>query len=243
MRTFQRWMFRALWLSACVAFIAAVVISKLYWGYWLARPALDPRILEAHRYLGVSFIDAAPQAGVPLAFVEDPATSVSEELRRYRQDDYTFGESRVLDALDMHGALDTLPLKRTVELHTLLELIQGTGALVEAEPGYAESGTRLHGLALEAEGRDGRRLLFLGLHGGQVSNDHYPTYEFLFQAAPGTERFELVSVNQWFFDVAGIEGAEWYALFLFFFPFLLVVSCLSLAAYAVLRRWGPLRAR
>jgi hypothetical protein len=230
-------MLRTLALSACVAFVAAVTFSKVYWGYWLWRPTLDSRILEVRRYLGVSFIEAEPQAGVPLAFVEDPETSVSEELERYRRDDYTYGDKRVLEVLDTRGALSTLPLKRTVELHTLLALIQGTDALAEPEPGYAPRGSRLYGLALEAEGHDGSRLLFLGLHGGEVSNDHYPAYEFLFQAPPGTERFEQVSVNRWFIDVAGVEGAEWYFVFLFFFPLLVLVSWLGLGVYAVFR-WG-----
>jgi hypothetical protein len=81
----------------------------------------------------------------------------------------------------------------------------------------------ISGLALEAEDADGRRLLFVGLGSGQVSNDHYPRYEFLFAAAPGTDRFELISRNRWFVDIAGVEGFEWYVVYPFFFVAALVL--------------------
>jgi hypothetical protein len=138
----------------------------------------------------------------------------------------------VLDVLDKSGAqVDALPLKRTVELGELYELIQSSGVLVEPDQGYEERSAWMYGLALEAEGRDGSRLLFLELLGGEVSNDHHPAYELLFRAAPGTARFQLVSVNQWFFDVAGIEGMEWYVMFSFFFPLSLVLSWIGLIAF------------
>jgi hypothetical protein len=51
----NHWALRALWLSIGAAFLAAVTISRIYWGYWLWRPSMDTRILEARRYVGLSF--------------------------------------------------------------------------------------------------------------------------------------------------------------------------------------------
>ena len=54
-------------------------------------------------------------------------------------------------------------------------------------------------------GQDGRPLLFLGVRGRQVSNDHYPYYEFLFATnSPGAPP-TLLSSQRFYYDVAGIR--------------------------------------
>jgi hypothetical protein len=232
----DHWAVRALWLSIGAAFLAAVMISRVYWGYWLWRPSMDTRILEARRYVGLAFFEAARRDAGPLGFVDLTSSTVRDSLQRYRQDEYTAGSRRVLHMLDLQGKVDAIPLKRTVELRTLSDLIQGSGALVKPSPGYEERNTFMRGLAVEAEGHDGRRLLFVGLFRGEVSNDHFPLYELLFEAAPGTDRFQLVSATQWFIDIAGIEGLEWPFMFLGFLPISLVIFLLSLGTYTAVHR-------
>lgn len=198
----HHWVVRPLWLSISAAVLAAVTVSRVYWGYWLWIPSMDTRILEAQRYVGIAFS----------------------------------GWLRVLHMLDLQGKLEAIPLKRTVELRTLSELVQGSGARVKPSPGYEACNTFTRGLAVEAEGHDGRRLLFVGLVCGQVSNDHYPLYEFLFEAAPGAERYQRVSTTQWFINVAGIE---WHVMFLGFLPISLVIFLLSLEFYTAVHRSKP----
>jgi hypothetical protein len=235
----DHWAVRALWLSIGAAFLAAVTISRIYWGYWLWRPSMDTRILEARRYVGFSFFGSGRADQGPPGFVDLASETVPDALQSYRRDAYTSGWSRVLHMLDLQGKLDAIPLKRTVELHTLSGLIQGSGVLVKPSPGYEESSTFTSGLALEAEGYDGRRLLFVGLFRGQVSNDHYPLYEILFEAAPGTDRFQLVSDTQWFIDIAGIEGLEWHIMFVFFLPISLAVFLFILGTLGNQSRGRP----
>src|SRR5262249_2342474 len=160
------------------------------------------RILEARHYGGVAFFTTGDPAKGPSAWMDQNDTSVSKELEHYLGDTYTCGQRRVLQALDTRGVLGTLPRKKLAEPPPISELVQTTGALIKPDPGYERWGAWISGLALEAEDADGRRLLFVGLGSGQVSNDHYPRYEFLFAAAPGTDRFELISRNRWFVDIA-----------------------------------------
>jgi hypothetical protein len=228
----DHWAVRALWLSIGAAFFAAVTISRIYWGYWLWKPSMDTRILEARRYVGLAFFGSARADQGPPGFVDSASHTVRDELQSYRRDEYTQGALRVLHMLDLQGKLDAIPLKRTVELRILSDLIQGSGALVKPSPGYEERSTFTRGLALEAEGHDGRRLLFIGLFRGEVSNDHFPLYELLFEAAPGTDRFQLVSDTQWFIDVAGIEGLEWHWMFLGLLPISLIIFLGGAAAQA-----------
>lgn len=223
----------AVGLAAVLALIAASAVSKSYWGYWFSRPSLDSRIVEARRYVGVAFLKTGGESKRPLAWVDEDDATVSQALKLYQDDAYTYGHQRVLQALDTRGILGALPRQKLVELPPISDLVQTTGALIKPDPGYETSGARIFGLALQAEDANGRRLLFVGLQGGQVANDHYPTYEFLFAAAPGTDRFELVSRNRWFIDIAGIEGAEWYILFPFFFVAALVLVFAGVAIIVV----------
>lgn len=93
-------------------------------------------------------------------------------------------------------------------------LIQSSGALVEPESGY--SGGLYRGLMLSGRTRSDETLLWIGMHGSQVSNDHYPQYEFLLRQERSAQAWELVHDGHFFYDVAGIEGLEWHV----GFPFL-----------------------
>ena len=63
---------------------------------------------------------------------------------------------------------------------------------------------------VDAADRLGRRLLFLGLTGGEESNDHHPYYELLFRGQAGASDLSFARGQRFFYDVAGMEGFEWY---------------------------------
>jgi hypothetical protein len=90
----------------------------------------------------------------------------------------------------------------------LVALMTGSGILAESETGYEPW---REGRAQVAEGWDasGARLVFIGMRGAQVSNDHYPYYELLFREPVPGDGLHLVSSQRFFFDVAGLEGFEW----------------------------------
>lgn len=77
---------------------------------------------------------------------------------------------------------------------------------------------QLNGIITEFITEDNEKYIFAGLNGGQVSNDHYPKYEFLF--AENNNQYELIKKQRFYTDIAGIEGLE-YANLSPFFSFLL----------------------
>jgi hypothetical protein len=125
------------------------------------------------------------------------------------RDPYYCLDERVLQHLHKGGLLDPLaPGMSDAELDPVLARLVATGCLVEAESGYPDK-LQLRGTAFQLTGEGGTEYLLVAVHGLQVSNDHYPYYEFLFsERGPGD--LELLSVHQFFFDIAGMEGFEWY---------------------------------
>ena len=87
---------------------------------------------------------------------------------------------------------------------------------------------------VEAQGRDGRPLLFIGVRGGEVSNDHHPYYEFLFSNESSGGNLKLLSSQRFYYDVAGMEGMEW-PVFLMVFAFLGLIPTLPVQGF-LLRR-------
>ena len=93
-------------------------------------------------------------------------------------------------------------------LARLYSVLARTGRLEAGEPGY-DRAKDLRGVVIEAEGAGGEPLVFVGVQGGEVSNDHYPYYRFLFSGPGPRRRQSLLSAQRFYFDVAGIEGMEW----------------------------------
>jgi hypothetical protein len=110
----------------------------------------------------------------------------------------------------------------------LYSLLEKSDLLEEGRPGYARA-KELDGVVIEAIGADGTPLVFVGVRGGEVSNDHYPYYEFLYSGQLGGGWMELLSADHSYFDVAGIEGIEWPE----FFLIILVLELLPLAIVMV----------
>ncbi len=92
-------------------------------------------------------------------------------------------------------------------------MIRATGILATPEKGYNDSDL-LHGIVVDAVDKSGRRLVFLGLQGMQLSNDHFPYYEMVFSIRPGMPELSYVRGQRFFYDWAGIEGLEWFGIWL-----------------------------
>jgi hypothetical protein len=181
---------RILLAGALMALTGAMLISRWYWGYYLAPASVDERILSARRYLAFTPIVAAPSTEQPTRVEVDPKRNALWYLSQYREDPYYFPMGRVLEDISRRTSIDALPPRSEKELEDLLSWVKATGRLVPPHPGYAPMKS-LYGLVLDAEGPEGERLVFVAFHSGEVSNDHYPHYEFLF-AAPRIGGIEAV---------------------------------------------------
>lgn len=187
-----------------MAFIGSVVWSHAYWGYFLNRP----NIFSDHshlRFSAASFVQLDAESGS----VSDVSSDRSSDCPPEWDSDMP---TCVLVRLVANGPGG--PPAATVDRQVLARVaedVMGSGLVVSGEAGYFRA-RELHGVV--AVGRDdgGRDLVLAYFTGGEVSNDHHPAYQFVFSSAGDGE---LTTIDQaWhFFDVAGIEGVEWPAVF------------------------------
>ncbi len=219
--------------TLALAFLAAIVISKGLWGYYLYRPLLDRRIAWARKVVSVTMVETAPgRDGRTL--IPDTSFSIDQRIAYGRQDDYyNLGERALIALKEANRLPDAPPSMNPDRLARLYNLLERTGRLEAGEPGY-DHAKDLRGVVIEAEGSDGQPLLFVGVQGGEVSNDHHPYYEFLFSGPNPAGAWKLLSAQRFYFDVAGIEGMEWPVSFVGFSALGLVVSIpVTLLAMAV----------
>lgn len=222
-----------------IALLAAIITSNIYWGYYFRRPAVDQRIVNVDRIISITPVEVNdPNLRTPEFIVEPQYSlggifgrkidgSIHSLVEAGRADEYYCLTERVLVALDDAELLsDPHPTLGDQEVSSLYALVSSTGVLVT-------SAEHLSGIVVETVDHHEHSLLFLGLTGGAVSNDHYPYYEFLFERRSNGVT-ELLSYNRFFFDVAGMEGTEWGTFFLvYLMPTSVVAALIILAVLGV----------
>jgi hypothetical protein len=191
-------------------FLAAIWINHLMWGYYVTRPGLDRRIALARQIESVTRVETRSDLSGHREFFGVPVVDVDGFIQVHPQEgDYYVLEGRVLRALKDRQILppeaQEMPSSR---LRGLYQVLNESGRLEDGEPGY-DHAKELSGIVVEAIGRDGRPLLFVGVRGGEVSNDHHPYYEFVFTRDSAAGHLKLVSTQHFYYDLAGIEGLEW----------------------------------
>jgi hypothetical protein len=189
-------------------FLAAIWANNEEWGYYVARPVVDWRIVDVRQVETVTRVETSSDPRGNSIFSGVPVEEVDRFIQDGPEGDYYVLEGRVLRALkDRHVLQAELPVMRTGRLRGLYQVLDETGLLEKGEPGYTTA-KELSGMVVEALGRDDRSLVFVGVRGGQVSNDHYPYYEFLFTTDLPDGQLKLLSSQRFYFDVAGSEGLE-----------------------------------
>ena len=209
--------------TLALAFLAAMAASKELWGYYLSRPSLDRRIVNARKVRSVTIVNTAPGRD-ERTLVPDTSFSIRQRIEYGRRYDYYSLGERALIALKDANRLPAAPPPMSADrLARLYGVLAGTGRLEAGEPGY-DRAKDLRGIVIEAEAADGQPLVFVGVQGGEVSNDHYPYYEFLFSGPDSAGTWKLLSEQRFYFDVAGIEGLEWPMFFVAFSALGMVLS-------------------
>ena len=157
-------------------FLAAAWSNHDQWGYYWSRPAVDRRIVQARQIETITSVRTGSDARGSDAFSGVPMP-VDGYVDVPHYDDL---EGRVIRAFRDHQLRPVesrkLPAQRLSSLYRILE---NTGRLDAGEPGYSDA-RKLSGIVVEAIGRDGRPLLFVGVRGRKISSNCYPYYEFLF---------------------------------------------------------------
>ena len=213
-----------------VAFLAAIGISKAYWGYFMAKPGLLYEFADIEKVRAVVPFKVADATGQRTIVVDD-SYSLSNRIAfgtKYPDDCL---DERILLELERRNLLPpALTLTRS-GLPELYPMIHDSDVLANSSQGY-DSLARLRGVLVDAIDKLGNRLVFLGLAGGQVSNDHYPYYELLFREQPSSSRLEFVRGQRFFYDAAGMEGFDWYVIW----PLLIIPSILvGFVAFTIIK--------
>ena len=190
-------------LIPCVGVFAAVITSRIYWGYWLTPPSSDATARHLAQVERFSSIWRQSQSSGRAALIKAAC---------YVDD--TSGESphgrfpAALIARRLHPSSPD-PVASSL-LPTVIAALDEGRLLKRGSDAYP-SAVDLYGYVVSGRSPGGEPVVVAALSGGEASNDHYPYYEAVFTPS-GSGRLVLQSCRFYWYDVAGMEGvAHWLA--------------------------------
>mgnify|MGYP001043212750 CR=1 FL=1 len=196
-----------------LAFFVSIAFSRIYWGYAFHRPSVPPELRDVTEVSTIISVVTEQTAMGKYRFVIDPRASIDETLAYAKEHPTGNNGERILVQLDDKHLLPEEMATFFGPYADLYDRLPDTGLLARAQDGYTSAGL-LRGFIVEARDRSASQLVFLSATGGQVSNDHYPCYEMVFERDPRSGQLTFINGQRYFFDVAGIEGVTWAALWL-----------------------------
>jgi hypothetical protein len=213
-----------------VPFLLSILLSNAMWGYYLSPPPPDRRILEARLVRTVSYLRTQASRNGDVAVLFGPYASVKQASTAEQLDTFQRRFTRVLVGLRERKRLPDNPnpteLRRTKDLY---QVLQSSDSIVSGESGFVNAGD-IKGIAIEADGADGSPLVFLGVHGGEISEGRYGCYEFLLSGRLDGKPVQLLSVRRYFFDTGGLDGIGWPEFFAIFSALeVLLLACVIYA--------------
>lgn len=229
--------------------VIVVIFNYYYWGYPFKRPAVFHEILNVKTMLTCSSVSNHDSTGIrPLYVVTGTKESIGNlhgGLYGYgpwsgslygRKDFYDETLDRIFMVFEDRRLYDFPEFYKNPQLKAsediLLSIDQQIieSKIIDRGPiGY--SGTyydtlgKLNGIVTEFVTKDNVRYIFAGLSGQEVSNDHYPQYEFLF--AEKGDQYKLIKKRRFYIDIAGIEGLEYANIAPFFSLLLTAIGLLG----------------
>jgi hypothetical protein len=195
---------------ACLAFLISIVFSKAYWGYFFRRPAVLAELDDVTSMASIVPVTTEQTPTGAYRFVINADSSIADKIAYARADPYYNLDERILVYLEEKHLLPE-KIATSLDDTDFYDLVSGTGLLAEPQDGYTSAGL-LRGVIVDARTRSGSQLVFFSATGQQVSNDHYPCYEMVFERHPQSGQMTYIRGQRFFFDVAGIEGLEWFGI-------------------------------
>jgi hypothetical protein len=240
-------------LALTLAIAVAAGLSKVYWGYVLSPPGVDPRVLNATKVVAYSRaggdqtthqyvppqkdLDGATWPRSPISFESFAGIRNTDDTWRLLPNpvDPAAWEQDWL-ARGVIPSVGSPPTLAPERITTLRSLIESTASPVSGEYGNGLGESRGSAQVFQLLGPAGEPLLFVSLHTGELSNDHLAYYELLYDDS--TTPPTLLDRRQWYFDVAGIEGAEFVPLSIAFSILGLLVTLPPTAVALAYRRFS-----
>ncbi len=189
-----------------IAFLVSIILSKVYWGYFFTRPELLPELNTVKKVDQFMFVRTESTSSGEYRFVQNTKSPYYRIFINATGEYYILIE-RIPFALQEKQLLPEKPSTKDLDplYSTLYQTVLHTGLIVENEPGKD-----LNGVLVLTRIADGTELVFFGATGGEISNDHFPYYEMVFKKDSQTGQFHFLRGHRFFYDVAGVEGLEWY---------------------------------
>ncbi len=210
-------------LVIVVSFLLSIGLSRSYWGYFFTRPPVLNEVSDVASVVAVFPITTVVDDDGARRIMVQKDYPISDTVGWVSKDEYYFLQGRLLLAFDEAGMIPSSHSTEMADLPELYPLIQKTGILAAPKDGYNDSDL-FTGVLIDGLNHAGNRLVFIGATGRQVSNDHYPYYEMVFTGNAGSSALSYVRGQRFFYDVAGLEGVEWYSVLPFFAAAGLVIA-------------------
>lgn len=219
------------------SFVAAPFVSKAHWGYYFEKPPVDARVTGATRVLSVTTFEQDDDKTFRL---RERFDSVGLKRLVESKHDEAFKDRAVRGLFHAGLVTGETPALSEQTVQSIGRDLLASVELVPPEPGYEKS-ARLHGDIIEFDGPEGEPLLLVSVCGGEISNDYYPFYEFLF-VRQDEGLGPLLSQVRFFFEISGIEGLEWKQMGVAFSVIAsMVLLPLTLLVLIVRRAWSGRR--
>jgi hypothetical protein len=226
-------LFGIIFIFQLVFTIISAIKNIDYWGYAFKRPTVFKEIESANKILQCSKVINYDSTGLkPLYVLIDTTSKFENSFGRkdpyydnvgrafmvFQYNSYSYGG--LYDFLDIY--YDTTKNLPVNELESIDKQIQKSGIVVKGEQKFEYDHLgQFEGVITKFKATDNKTYIFAGLNGREVSNDHYPFYEFLF--VEKNEKYNLIKKQIYYTDLAGIEGLE-FANILPLFSLLLTIA-------------------
>ncbi|QPC82542.1 hypothetical protein G4Y79_23115 [Phototrophicus methaneseepsis] len=242
--------YRLVWFFLALPLVLAAVVSQQVWGYVLGRPA--PLTDDFALVDDVTLATLASTCYDGNLVVPEQTSALTTELADlYEQSPNDVPLFRSLASLDVPMPLTILYNQDVAQI--VAHLLQAespdlgpsmspTGYYTALDNDAIARDWYYEGRVIVASGRtqDGDPLMHVSLTSGEVTNDDYHFYEYLLQPNWADGTYEILAVQHFKYEVAGMEGFE--------FPviaslFLTLAFPLILASWFWARRGGEKRKR
>lgn len=190
-------------------------VNNNQWGYWFKRPAIFNELKDAKTIVSIS--DITKEFDKDYFNIESD-TDLTKEL--YGRRDIYYGNfdrpimvfqdnsSKYPDLYNWYEiTTDSKTKINPSDLKSITKSILRSNILIPASSDtYKERANRFSGKIIEFKTFENKSFYHVAMTSGEISNDHYPFYEFLIEKS----RSNKILKHQIFFvDIAGIEGVEY----------------------------------
>ena len=215
-----------------VALIGGVAFSKYYWNYYFFRPDVFSEVLQAKQVSSLARLQQQKNPGPYRHFEIDQRTlplTMTMEERLSSNIPASRAEIQWLRDGKIKGQVTPMDANTLSEVDRFLDTIQ----ISPLTSNSAHATPQFHGSVVSFTTDKGEDRIYLTLDGVESGNDHYGYYEMLFaNVSPLAQPLKQQNFN---YDIAGLEGVEWWSLaplaaiglFLVAFPLVLMATIKS----------------